>query len=236
MKYSKQLDLLVVIPVYNEASNLPDCMADWVKLLKTLDIDFVIRFYNDGSTDESQSVIMEYANQHPEVEMVNKQNSGHGSTLIKAYSEAENAEWIFQIDSDHELDHHQFKQFWAMRQEYDLLLGQRVAENKPGIFRVLLTNVSFLMIRLLFGKGINDCNCPYRLMRASSLHSFLPVIPKDCFAPNVLLSALFIQTGQRVTNISVKQIFRKKRSITGFSFAMLKGGFNTFVRLLQLRF
>ncbi|MEJ8841068.1 glycosyltransferase family 2 protein [Lacibacter sp. H375] len=236
MTQTKHLDLLLVTPVYNEAANLPGFITDWVMLLKTLDIDFVIRFYNDGSTDESKSRIKEYADQYSEIEIVEKQNSGHGSTLIKAYSEAKNAEWIFQVDSDHELDHHRFKLFWNSRQQYDLLLGQRFAENKQGVFRILLSKVSFLMIRSLFGKGINDCNCPYRLMRLTSVHSFLPKIPTNCFAPNVLLSALFIQAGQRVTNISVNQVFRKKRSITGFSYVMLKGGFNTFICLIKLRF
>lgn len=236
MTHGKYLDLLVLIPVYNEAANLPDCITDWMKLLKTLDIDFAIRFYNDGSTDESGFKIKEYSYQYPEIEIVEKQNSGHGSTLIMAYSEAKNAEWIFQVDSDHELDHNRFKLFWERRQQYDLLLGQRVAEKSPGLFRLLLSQVSFLMIRSLFGKGIRDCNCPYRLMRSTSLLSFLPKIPKNCFAPNVLLSALFLQADQRVTNISVKQVFRKKRGVTGFSLLMLKGGINTFICLLKLRF
>lgn len=235
MQHLKSRELLVIVPVYNEAGILKAFAEDWMRVLSELKIDFAIRFYDDGSKDQSGLLLDELADSHPVIEVVHKPNSGHGSTLIQAYKECDGAEWVFQIDSDHELDHHVFRLFWKERNAYDVLLGERIKEKQTGIFRKLLSGISAFSIRIFFDKGIKDSNCPYRLIRSQVLQSSIEEIPVKCFAPNVLLSALFVKEKRRIKVIQVKQNFRKPRTGIGFSMLMLKGAINTFVCLLQLK-
>lgn len=235
MQHLNSRELIVLVPVYNEAGILKEFVEDWVRILQELNIDFVIRFYNDGSKDQSGLLLDELARLHGQIEVIHKPNSGHGSTLIQAYKESDAAEWVFQIDSDHELDHHVFRSFWEERKAYDVLLGERIKEKQTGIFRKLLSALSSFSIRLFFGNGIKDSNCPYRLIRLQVLQSSIEKIPVKCFAPNVLLSALFVKEKRRIKVLQVKQNFRKPRTGTGFSTTMLKGAINTFVYLLRLK-
>lgn len=235
MQHLNSKELIVVVPVYNEAGILKIFAEDWTELLKRLNIDFVIRFYNDGSKDQSGLLLNELASSYPQIEVIHKPNSGHGATLIQAYKEGNGAEWVFQIDSDHELDHYVFQSFWEERNSYDVLLGERIKEKQTGVFRKFLSALSSFCIRIFFGSGIKDSNCPYRLVRSEVLRSSLKHIPANCFAPNVLLSALFVKEKRRIKVFQVKQHFRKPRKGTGFSAMMLKGAINTFVYLLRLK-
>lgn len=235
MQHLNQRDLIVVVPVYNEAGILKVFAEDWMRLLRELNIDFTIRFYNDGSKDQSGLLLDELAKSYPVIEVIHKPNSGHGSTLIQAYKESIGAEWVFQIDSDHELDHHVFQSFWEDRNAYDVLLGERIKEKQTGIFRKFLSGLSTFSIRIFFGKGIKDSNCPYRLIRSQVLQSSIVKVPVKCFAPNVLLSALFVKEKRKIKVLQVKQNFRKPRTGIGFSTLMLKGAINTFVYLLRLK-
>lgn len=235
MKHLNSRELLVVVPVYNEAGIVELFAEDWVRLLKDLNIDYVIRFYNDGSTDNSAFLLDELARLHPAIEVIHKSNSGHGATLIQAYKESEGAEWVFQIDSDHELDHFIFRTFWAERHAYDVLLGERIIDKKTGVFRKLLSSLSSFCLRMFFGKGIKDTNCPYRLIRSQVLQSSLEKIQVKCFAPNVLLSALFLIERRKIKVLQVKQNLRKPRKAIDFSILMLKGAMNTFFQLLKLK-
>lgn len=235
MQHLNSKELIVVVPVYNEAGILKIFAEDWIELLNRLNIDFVFRFYNDGSKDESGLLLDELASSYPQIEVIHKPNSGHGSTLIQAYKESNGAEWVFQIDSDHELDHYVFQSFWEERKAYDVLLGERIKEKQTGVFRKFLSALSSFSIRIFFGSGIKDSNCPYRLIRSEVLQLSLKMIPANCFAPNVLLSALFVKEKRRIKVFQVKQHFRKPRTGTGFSVMMLKGAINTFVYLLRLK-
>lgn len=235
MQHLNSKELIMLVPVYNEAGILKEFVEDWVRILQGLNIDFVIRFYNDGSKDQSGLLLDELARSHQRIEVIHKPNSGHGSTLIQAFKESDAAEWVFQIDSDHELDQHVFRSFWEERKAYDVLLGERIKEKQTGIFRKFLSAFSSFSIRLFFGSGIKDSNCPYRLIRLQVLQSSIEKIPVKCFAPNVLLSALFVKEKRRIKVFQVKQHFRKPRTGTGFSAMMLKGAINTFVYLLRLK-
>lgn len=53
--------LCVVMPVYNERDAIGPVLEKWDATLKTLGIDYEIRPYNDGSKDDSLSVMREIA-------------------------------------------------------------------------------------------------------------------------------------------------------------------------------
>ena len=55
-----------------------------------------------------------------------KLNSGHGPTILQAYRENSDADWIFQTDSDDEIGPEQFEDLWRSRDNYDFLIGRRV--------------------------------------------------------------------------------------------------------------
>lgn len=63
----------VIIPVYNVAAYLPQCLDSVIA--QTLD-DIEIICVNDGSKDESLAVLNEYAAQDSRIKIIDKANAG----------------------------------------------------------------------------------------------------------------------------------------------------------------
>ena len=189
-------ELTVVIPVFCEAEHIADVLETWRSTLDSLQIDYILCLYDDGSSDGTLEILERLAREHARIEVESRENRGHGPTIREGYERAR-GRWVFQVDSDGEIAPDHFPALWTRREGYDLLLGCRHRSSPPPSRR-LVTMMSRVTVRLLFGRGIRDVNSPYRLMRRSSLEALLPRIPVDAFAPNVILSGLVIRDGLRV--------------------------------------
>ncbi len=197
-------NLALVIPVYNEDEIIKTVVKDWVDTLKQLNISFIIKLYNDGSTDSTKEVLGELYNTYPEyLEVINKPNSGHGPTILKGYVESADAEWVFQVDSDNEMEAKHFSQFWKVKDDYDFIIGKRVGRESP-LFRKLMSFISFMTVAIFYGGKVRDVNAPYRLMRNNVFNKGFQKIPSDTFAPNLIVSGLSNKKGLRVKIFDVK--------------------------------
>lgn len=228
--------LIMVMPVYNEALSLPSVIEKWSQEFERRGIHYRIDAYNDGSKDTSLEVLTTLSKQYPNLRVIDKPNSGHGPTILGGYKNAANeAEWIFQIDSDDEISVDEFASFWSQRDAHDFLIGIRHTRQKD-IIRLCITKVARLAIRCLFGSGIRDVNCPYRLMRVSAFKPCFDTIPDDMFAPNVAVSGYAVKTSLRVYQSEVKYSFRQQGTVSIGSTKMLNKAALSFVQLLGFLF
>ena len=189
--------LAIVIPVYNEEASLVTLLQDWQVVFNATGEPYKIILIDDGSKDKSLQLLHTLRENNPGLDVHTQPNAGHGPAILKGYQLALCAEWVFQIDSDHQLDTGAFATLWKNRGDFDLLLGERTEKN-ASFPRQCVSAVSKGIVRLVYGKGVRDVNTPYRLMRASQLEPALEKIPGDSFAPNVLLTAWFISEKLRI--------------------------------------
>ncbi len=194
-------ELTVVMPVYNEEEVISVVLNDWIKELRRLGIDFELCIYNDGSTDETLKSINEIEKKNNELKVIDKPNSGHGPTVLLGYQEAK-GKWIFQTDSDNEIKPDQFQKVWEQRDDSDLIVGFRVDRESPTV-RKIVSFISKWSIRLLYGKGVRDVNCPYRLLRNKKFEKTFSKIPSDTFAPNVILSGISCYKKMKIIEVPV---------------------------------
>ena len=105
--------LYVVMPVYNEERALPDIFREWIPMLRATVGEFRLLAIDDGSRDESLTVLNQLAAQYTELEVVHKNNTGHGQSCIFGYRLAldRGAKWVFQLDSDGQCDPRYFQSF-----------------------------------------------------------------------------------------------------------------------------
>ncbi len=86
----------IVIPVYNVARFLPRCLDS---VLTQTFTDWEAICINDGSTDESGSILREYAARDGRIQVIEKENTGLSDTRNIGTSVAR-GEFILYLDSD----------------------------------------------------------------------------------------------------------------------------------------
>lgn len=91
----------IIVPVYNSQEFLHKCLDSLVN--QTLH-DIEIICIDDGSTDDSLSIIREYANTDNRIIVITQQNSGPSVARNKGLSIAK-GEYILFVDSDDWLEH-----------------------------------------------------------------------------------------------------------------------------------
>ena len=227
-------NLAVVIPIYNEEKNIPGLIRDWSPVFKSTGVPYRIILIDDGSKDGSLSLLRELQAKDDSLSVCTQPNAGHGPSILKGYRMALEAEWVFQIDSDHQLDTAAFRELWDNRDRYDLLLAER-REKNATLSRQWVSGASGLLVRLLYGRGVKDVNSPYRLVRAEQLRVALERIPPDSFAPNVLLTSWFVLRKNRifttVTEIRKEGLPRQSKMNPYF----LRGVLRSVIQTIQFR-
>ena len=221
--------LYIVIPAYNEAQNLPDVIRQWYPIVSSHNAEGKSKLIvlNDGSRDETRDVLEELKKDRPLLEAVDKENEGHGPTLIRGYKQAlaEHADFIFQTDSDGQTNPNEFESFWEKRHDYDAVFGNRT-ERGDGKQRAFVEKTLCHILHHYFRISVPDANAPFRLMSAEYLAKYLPRLRSDYNLPNVMLTVFgvyyhdwvtfipisFAPRTQGKNSINMKKIFRIGRN------------------------
>lgn len=196
--------LFVVIPAYNERENIKQVIADWYPVVKKTGADSRLVIINDGSKDDTYDIMMEQAKTHPQFLPLTKKNGGHGDTVLFGYRYAiENeADFIFQTDSDGQTNPAEFEQFWNLRNDYDAIIGNRIVRG-DGKDRKFVENTVCFLLRMVFGIKVQDANAPFRLMRASVVHKYINKLPHDFNIPNIMFTTYFVYYKEKVKFIPI---------------------------------
>lgn len=218
---SQKTNLAVVIPVYNEEGSIEKVINKWNTVLTQTSIAFEIHVYNDGSKDKTLHILNKIRKCNKNLIVHNKTNSGHGPTILQGYCENSHAEWIFQADSDDEIDPKSFHKFWSYRDKYEFIIGKRT-ERKNSLSRSIISFTARILTNILYGRSVYDVNCPYRLMNVSSFKDCFSSIPKNTFAPNVMVSGYAAWEELRTAEVDVLFKPRVTGEISIKSFKLFK--------------
>jgi len=204
--------LYIVIPAYNEEENIESVVDDWYKVVEDTECrDSRLVVINDGSKDKTKEKLDELKKNRPMLEAITKPNGGHGSSVLYGYRYAikNNADWIFQTDSDGQTNPDEFEAFWKMRESYDAILGNRQGTRQDGKSRVFVENVLRKILKIVFGVKVKDANAPFRLMKRELVEKYIGKMPENFNLPNVMLTTYFAYFHE---NIAFKTISFKPRS------------------------
>ncbi len=91
-----QIDVSVIIPVYNVSQYLSRCIES---VLRQDFKDFEVILVDDGSTDNSGEICDKYAYKHRNISVIHKKNGGLSSARLTGFKEAR-GNYICFIDSD----------------------------------------------------------------------------------------------------------------------------------------
>lgn len=188
------LQLFVVMPVYNEAEAVEAVVREWIAALRGAAPRFRLLAVDDGSRDATPAILDALAAELPELSVLHQANAGHGAACVAGYRKAlaSGAPWILQLDSDGQCDPRHFAELWAAREGVDAVLAWR-RRREDGAARVLVSLGLRLVARLVTGVSACDANVPYRLMRRDALEDALRALPADFELANVALALLLVR-------------------------------------------
>lgn len=136
--------LSIIIPIYNSAKSLKKCLDG---ILSQTFADFELILVNDGSTDNSEKICIQYLSDR-RVKYISKKNGGVSSARNLGLKNA-TREWVTFIDSDDYIDVDWLCSF-HLNQEYDLIIqGFKVVDNGEIIENILLDEQSFSDTKIL---------------------------------------------------------------------------------------
>lgn len=126
--------ITVIIPIYNLSKYLRNCLESVInQTYKDLEIICI----NDGSTDDSISILKEYQAKDDRIIIIDKKNEGVSAARNEGI-EKSNGEYLFCIDGDDYIDEDFFEKFYynAKKNNSDLVvlssfwnLDKRVSKN-----------------------------------------------------------------------------------------------------------
>ena len=229
-------ELVVIIPAYNEEDIIDYVINDWHSKLNSLKINFKLVIYDDGSHDNTYSVIQKVAKEHVDIVAETKKNSGHGPTILKGYKHyVDNAKWIFQVDADNEMSAEYFNLLWDKRDEFDFLIGSRDNRQQPSS-RKLVSLISRMIINFFYGSSIKDVNSPYRLMKSIKFKSLIFKIPNNTFAPNLIISGYVSLSNLKYYQIKIKHNDRVTGEVSIKKWKLFKAAFRSMLQTVKFRF
>ena len=175
--------LSLVICVYNEEPNIKPLSEQIVTALQGIDFEAI--FVNDGSTDGTQSEILNINDERfTLVEL--KRNYGQSSALQAGIDHAQ-GDYVVLIDGDLQNDPSDIPGMLKMMEEekWDMVAGIR-ANRKDGMFlRKVPSKIANYMIRRSTGTKMKDLGCTLKIFNRDTiksihiygeLHRFIPVL------------------------------------------------------------
>ena len=99
-QYLEQVELSIVLPIYNEAENIPELYRRLSQTLETARESIEILFVNDGSSDRSAELIAALHRTDPRVKLLNfSRNFGH-QAAITAGMDYSRGQAVVLMDAD----------------------------------------------------------------------------------------------------------------------------------------
>jgi dolichol-phosphate mannosyltransferase len=230
------LDLIIVIPVYNEEGTIGKVAEDWSAELQKLGIKYELHIYDDGSSDNTGEILTELSKTMPDLVPHRKANSGHGPTILEGYvANSDRAEWLFQVDSDDEMGPDWFYKLWNIRQDHDFIVGHRY-ERQSSFSRKYVSFFARAAVMACYGPSCYDVNCPYRLMRSSAFAKCYRSIPEDTFAPNVAVAGYAAYYNMKTVEVHVPHQSRYSGTVSIAKWSLLKGAVKSMAQTIRYRY
>lgn len=158
--------LSVVIPAYNEVSNLKDGVLDQVyRYLKKQKYSWEVLIVNDGSTDDTSKLVLDFTKQHKNFYLYNEPHRGKAGTVIAGMLKAK-GEIVLFTDMDQATPLSQLEKFLPeFKEGADVVIGSRSGrEGAPIVRRIMAFGFSilrYLILRLPF----KDTQCGFKAFR-----------------------------------------------------------------------
>ncbi len=189
------LNVSLVIPLYNEAESLPELHAWIVRVCKQENLSYEILLLDDGSSDDSWSIIQNLRAQDANVRGIRfRTNYGKSAALNVGFAEAK-GEVVITMDADLQDSPDEIPSLRKMILEegYHVVSGWKKKRYDP-ISKTIPTKLFNWATRKISDLELHDFNCGLKAYRNEvvknievygEMHRYIPVIAKWAGFPKI---------------------------------------------------
>lgn len=212
MIFTREMDISVVIPLYNEEESLPE-LHRWIKeVMEDNGYSYEIIFVDDGSTDHSWEMIRRLRSESEHVKAIKfRRNYGKSPALHCAFAKAA-GEVVITMDADLQDSPEEIPELYRMIREegYDLVSGWKKKRYDDKLTKNLPSKLFNATARRVSGIKIHDFNCGLKAYDHSltksievynDMHRYIPVLAKN---------AGFTKIGEKVVNHQARKYGKSK--------------------------
>ena len=224
---TKNLDLSIVIPAYNEEHNISPLYSKLKSVLDRLKKSYEIIFIDDGSNDLTFNLLEKIHSKDKKVKVIRFQRNFEKADALSAGFEESKGKHIITMDADLQDDPEEITKFLRKINEgYDLVVGWRYNRKDP-LTKKIPSKIFNLLVKTFTKIKLHDSDCNFRAMSSRFIKELNIYSGLYRFIPSIAISK-----GFSVTEIKVVHHKRKNdKSKYGFS-RLFKGFFD----LITLKF
>ncbi len=116
--------LSVIVPIHNAQSSLGQQVEDCLDVLPDLTYHFEVLIVDDGSTDSTEEIAHELANQFPQVRVIRQHKPLGTDEAIKIGLEHADGSIVFVHDSGEALSARHLRELWQLRNDHELVAAR----------------------------------------------------------------------------------------------------------------
>jgi len=216
------MNLSIVIPLLNEEESLQE-LHDWiVSVMNAGNYSYEIIFIDDGSSDNSWTIIEKLSTENPNVKGIRFQrNFGKSQALHAGFAKAQ-GDVVITMDADLQDNPEEIPELYDMivNQHYDLVSGWKKKRYDSVVSKNLPSKLFNWAARKTSGVTLNDFNCGLKAYKktvvknievSGEMHRYIPVLAKN---------AGFGKIGEKVVRHQARKYgetkFGMERFINGF--------------------
>jgi glycosyltransferase involved in cell wall biosynthesis len=220
--------LTVFLPSHNEEGNVERVVRSFCASLPEVANQYEVIVVDDGSRDRTGQIADRLAAENPHVKVVHHQvNRGYGGAVISGIRAASQP-YVLLCDGDGQFDPADVKRLAARIGDHDVVVGHRT-HRADSMMRSLNGKAWTTLVRILFGFGITDIDCGFKLFRRDildgiELHSKGALISTE-------LMARVVGRGARVCQVEVNHLPRMTGEQSGANFKVIARAFRELFKL-----
>ena len=197
--------LSIIIPVYNEEDNLLLLHKNLITVLISLDYNYEIIYVDDGSNDNSFSILEQIAQQNSKAKVIRfTHNHGQTSAIAAGINYAVGDAVIF-MDADLQNDPTDIPMLLAKLNEgYDVVSGWRKDRQDTWLTRTLPSKMANWLISKITKVHLHDYGCTLKVYRNEVLKGYQLYGEMHRFLP-----AYAVHVGASIIEVPVKHHPRK---------------------------
>lgn len=214
MNKTKDYELTVIVPVYNEEDNMQALEERLSAFLPSASKKSCVLFVNDGSKDTSLQKIKELCSRNPDFYYISfKENRGL-SAAMKAGIDYTESPLVGYIDADLQTAPEDFNLLLPHTDDYELVMGIRANRKDTG-FKKLQSKIANGFRRMMTHDGVQDTGCPLKVMHTdyarripffTGMHRFLPAL---ILLQNGRIKQVPVQHFPRVAGVSKYHLWNR---------------------------